>query len=226
MSVALLATIGGIALLDSLNPSLFLAQFYLLTTARPVPRILSYIAGVVAANFLAGLVFLAGAQALILGLLARLNPPWLYGSGLALGMGLLVFGLWMPLTPQTGEQPRQPRSLQPIHTFILGAAVMINELTTALPYFVAIERITQAGLTIGMALVSLAIYNLIFALPLFVFLALFVTYGSRFAAQTERISAAIAVWAPRVIKYGSLLAGAFLVLNAIAFFVSGNDLFI
>ncbi|HEU4324350.1 MAG TPA: hypothetical protein VFS21_14450 [Roseiflexaceae bacterium] len=58
MSLALLATIGGIALLDSLNPSLFLAQFYLLTTARPVPRILSYIGGVVAANFLGGLLFL------------------------------------------------------------------------------------------------------------------------------------------------------------------------
>lgn len=224
MSVALLATIGGIALLDSLNPSLFLAQFYLLTTARPVPRLLSYIAGVVAANFLGGLLFLAGAQALILNLLARLNPSWLYGAGLALGIGLLVFGLWMPLTSQADEQPRQPRSLHPIHTFILGAAVMVNELTTALPYFVAIERITQAGLTLGMAIVLLAIYNLIFALPLFVFLALFAAYGSRFTAQTERISATIAIWAPRVIKYGSLLAGGLLALNAISFFVHGSGL--
>ena len=224
MNAALLATIGGIAVLDSLNPSLFLAQFYLLTTARPVPRIFSYITGVVATNFLGGLVFLAGAQALILGLLARLSPSWLYGGGLALGIALLIVGLWMPRTAHTGGQPRQPRSLHPLHAFILGTAVMINELTTAVPYFVAIERITHAGLTIGMAVVSLAIYNLIFALPLFVFLALFIAYGSRFAAQTERISAAIAIWTPRVIKYGALLAGAFLALNAVTFFVCGSGL--
>ncbi len=225
MSIALLMTVGGIALIDSLNPSLFVAQFFLLTTAKPVPRILSYIAGVLTINFLGGLLFLAGAQALIVGFLNQLSPSLTYGAALLLGVGLLGLGIWMPLTPSKNEQARQPQSLHPVHTFLLGAVVMINELTTALPYFVAIGHITSAGISGLLAVGILALYNLIFALPLFLFLGLFMVYGSRFAAQTERISAAIAVWAPRIIKYGSLLLGAFLAVDAAFFFVRGDALF-
>jgi cytochrome c biogenesis protein CcdA len=225
MSAALLLAISGIALLDSLNPSLFVAQFYLLTTLRPVPRILSYIGGVLAVNFIGGLVFLAGAQALIVNFIAGLRPSWLYGGGLALGIALLVFGLWLPLAPPANEEARQPHSLHPFHTFLLGAAVMVNELTTALPYFVAIERIASSGVEMGTAVALLVLYNLVFALPLFGFLGLFMSYGSRFAAQTERISAAIARWTPWVIKVGSLALGGFLALDAAAFFVHGDALF-
>lgn len=225
MSAALLLAVGGIALLDSLNPSLFVAQFFLLTTNRPVPRILSYIAGVLAVNFLGGLLLLVGARAVIVSLIAQLSPSVLYGTGLALGIGLLALGLWMPLTPQAPEPARQPHSLHPFHTFLLGAAVMVNELTTALPYFVAIERLASAGVAGLEAVVVLVLYNLIFALPLFAFLGLFVAYGARFAAQTERISAAIARWAPRVFKYGSLVLGAFLTADASSFFLRGEALF-
>jgi cytochrome c biogenesis protein CcdA len=111
------------------------------------------------------------------------------------------------------------------HTFLLGTAVMVNELTSALPYFVAIERIAGSGVAMGTAVALLVLYNLVFALPLFGFLGLFMSYGARFAAQTERISAAIARWAPRVFKYGSLALGTFLVIDAAAFFVRGDALF-
>jgi cytochrome c biogenesis protein CcdA len=225
MSAALLLTIAGIALLDSLNPSLFLAQFFLLTTPRPVARILSYIAGVLATNLFGGLLFLFGLQALLVNFVTRLSATWLYGAGLALGIALIAFGLWMPLTAQASEPSRQPHSLHPFHTLILGAVVMVNELTTALPYFVAIERITSAGVSTAAAVAMMIFYNLIFALPLFVFLGLFIAYGTRFSAQTARINAAISSWAPRVIKYGSLALGLFLALNATSFFVRGDALF-
>jgi cytochrome c biogenesis protein CcdA len=224
MSAALLLTTASIALLDSLNPSLFVAQFYLLTTPRPAARIVSYIAGVLTANFLGGLLFLFGVQALLVTFVTRVSPTWLYGAALTLGIALIVFGVWMPLTAQASEPARQPHSLHPLHTFVLGAVVMVNELTTALPYFVAIERITSAGVSTAAALTMMVIYNLIFALPLFVFLALFMAYGARFSTQTARINAAISAWAPRVIKYGSLALGLFLALNAAIFFVRGDAL--
>jgi hypothetical protein len=49
-------------------------------------------------------------------------------------------------------------------------------------------------------------------------------YGARFAAQTERISAAITRWAPRVIKYGSLALGVWLAIDASSFFLRGDAL--
>lgn len=225
MNIALLFAVGGIALVDSLNPSLFLAQFYLLTTTRPVPRILSYIAGVLTVNFIGGVFLFLGVQAMIANFFGTLSPLWLYGIGGVLGIGLIIFGLWMPLAGQIDEPVRQPHSLHPFHTFILGAVVMVNELTTALPYFIAIEQIASSGVSIMSGLALLIMYNLVFALPLFLFLALFLTYGARFAAQTERINAAIALWMPRVIKYGAMLLGVVLFLDAAAFFISGSALF-
>jgi len=65
---------------------------------------------------------------------------------------------------------------------------MTSELSTALPYFVAIERLASAGVAGLEAVAVLVLYNLIFALPLFAFLGLFTAYRGRFTAQTKRIT--------------------------------------
>jgi cytochrome c biogenesis protein CcdA len=200
-------------------------MFYLLTTPQPVPRILSYIAGIVLVNFVGGVLLLAGAQTIIANFFAGLNGETLYGLGLLLGAGLLIFGLWFKVTAPTNTTARKPRSLKPIHTFILGGVVMINELTTALPYFVAIERIAQAQLSIFGNLLSLALYNVIFSLPLLGFLGAFLALQQRFTAQLERISQGVQLWSLRILKYGSIAFGAFLMLNATSYFGTGAGLF-
>lgn len=204
-SLALALT--GIAALDSLNPSLFVAQFYLLTTPNPIPRIVSYIAGVLAANVTGGLLALVGFRSVAARWLDAVPPAAVDGLLLAAGLALLAFGLWYR-APAAGGPISKPRSLRPLHTFGLGVAVMVNELTTALPYLVAIERITQAGLDGAGNLLALGLYNLVFALPLMAFLVLLIRYRQRFTAQLERIGLAIRTWAPRVVKYGSLAFGA------------------
>lgn len=225
MTIALLIAIIGIGLLDSVNPSLFIAMFYLLTTSQPVPRILSYIAGVVLVNFVGGVLLLAGAQTVIANSISGPNSETLYGLGLLIGIGLLIFGLWFKITVPTHTNARKPRSLQPIHTFMLGGVVMINEFTTALPYFIAIERIAQAQLSIFGNLLSLALYNVIFSLPLLGFLGAFLALQQRFTAQLERISQGVQLWSLRILKYGSIAFGAFLMLNATSYFGTGAGLF-
>ena len=219
MTATLFLSLLGIAFLDSLNPSLFLAQFYLLTTPRPVPRILSYIAGVLLVNFAGGLLILAGVRTLVANLLGSWNGDTLRGLQLALGLAILAFGLWFRLDAAGGEA-KKPRSLQPIHTFALGMGVMLNELTTALPYFVAIERIAQAQLSVAGKLLALGAYNLVFSLPLLGFLLLVVTFRRRFASVLERVTRAVQVWTPRLVKWGSVLIGAVLAMDAAAYFLS------
>jgi len=63
MNIGLLAALVGIAVVDSLNPSLFMGQFFLLTQPRPVPRSLQYIAGILTVNGMGGLLILAGIRA-------------------------------------------------------------------------------------------------------------------------------------------------------------------
>lgn len=225
MSLALTASLVGIALFDSLNPSLFLAQFYLIATPGPVPRLVSYIAGVLLVNFVGGVLLLGGAQAFIGSFLQNLGGGVLYGAQLVLGLALLLFGL--RLKPKAGADPvvKTPRSLHPGHTFLLGMVVMLNEITTALPYFFAVERISQAQLSVPGDLFALVLYNLVFALPLVGFLALFMVYRQRFAARLEQVSRAVRVWTPRVVKYGSVAFGVVLGVNAAVYLIVGRALF-
>ncbi len=225
MTLALSAALVGIALFDSLNPSLFLAQFYLITTPKPVPRLVSYIAGVLLVNFVGGLLLLGGAQALLATFFQNLGSGVLYGVQLALGLALLAFGIGFSATPRGDAEPKKPRSLRPAHTFLLGMVVMLNEITTAFPYFFAVERISRAELSVLGDLFALLLYNVVFALPLFAFLALFVVYRERFAAQLGRVGEAVQRWTPRVVKYGSVAFGVLLAVNAGLYFVVGEGLF-
>ncbi len=226
MTFSLSAALVGIALFDSLNPSLFLAQFYLITTPKPVPRLLSYIAGVMLVNFVGGLLLLSGVQVLLATFLQNLGGDVLYGAQLGLGLALIVFGARLKGAPQVEDaEPKKPRSLRPIHTFSLGMVVMLNEITTALPYFFAVERISRAELSVPGDLFALVLYNAVFALPLLGFLVLFVVYQKRFAAQLERVSRAVQLWTPRLVKYGSVAFGAVLAMNAGFYFAVGRGLF-
>jgi len=222
MSGALILTLTGIAALDSLNPALFVAQLYLLTTPQPTARVLTYIVGVLAVNLSGGVLLLGGARAIVGDALEALSGDTLRAITFAAGVAILAFGLSMRATP-AGEA-KQPRSLRPIHGFALGAAVMLNEITTALPYFVAVERVAQAGLGLAGNAVALVIYNLVFAAPLLGFLLLFLALRARAAAPLARISAITQRWVPRAVKYGSIAFGAALALDALAYFASGTGI--
>lgn len=216
LTAPLLASIIGIAVLDSLNPSLFLAQFYLITTPRPTPRLLSYIAGILVVNFFGGLLILGGLRTLITDFFGGLSENHTLLLQLGIGLAILAFGLWYKAEAEaTPGEVKKPRSLLPWHTFLLGMVVMVNELTTALPYFVAIERIAAAGLPLLLNLLALVIYNFIFSLPLLAFLGLFLLFRERFATQLTALTRFIERWIPRFIKYLSIVFGAGLMLGAL-----------
>jgi cytochrome c biogenesis protein CcdA len=224
MSATLLFSLISIAIIDSLNPSLFVAQFYLITTPHPLPRILSYIAGVMLVNFGGGVLLLGGLQTLVGNFLSNVSLELVYGVQLVFGLAILWFGLWYKTTTAS-HSVKKPSSLKPMHTFGLGIVVMLNEITTALPYFVAIERIVQAQLSVSGNFLALILYNVVFSAPLLGFVVLFIVFRQRFAAQLGRISEAIQRWTPRVIKYGSMLFGAVLALNGVLHFVARSALF-
>lgn len=225
MDAPLFASLIGIALLDSMNPSLFIAQFYLLTTPHPVPRLLSYIAGIVLVNFTGGVLLLGGVQTVVTNLLSTISGDALKSMQLVIGLAIFGFGLWMKATGPGSDEVKKPRSLHPRHTFVLGMAVMLNEITTALPYFVAIERVVQAQLSGISNLVALIVYNVVFGAPLLAFVALFIIYRQRFAAQLNRITQVIQQWMPKVVKYGALLFGGVMAFDAVVSLIQENTPF-
>ncbi|MDX1991154.1 MAG: GAP family protein [bacterium] len=225
MSLSLIVALIGIAVADSLNPSLFVAQFYLLTTPKPTARILSYIAGILTVNYFGGVLLLGGARVLFADFIASLNHTTLYGVQLVVGLLILGFGLWMRAQAAETTEVKKPFSLRPIHTFALGMVVMVNELTTALPYFVAIERIAQADVGVVGGLALLLLYNAVFSLPLFGFLVFALVYRQHFAETLAKINRWMQVWMPRFIKYGSIAFGGVLSANAALMLTTGVGLF-
>jgi cytochrome c biogenesis protein CcdA len=224
MTGTLLLSIVGIGLVDSINPSLFIAQLYLLTTERPVPRVLSYIAGGVLAYFVGGLLILVGARAIIGEWFAQLSPLMLYGLQLVIGLIILGLGLWWKTDAQP-QETRKPRSLTLISSFVLGIVVIGNEVTTALPYFLAIEQIVQAQMTLPQNLLALLLYNVVFSLPLFAFLLIFLLFQQQWGSITARINEFIQRWMPWILKWLMIVLGGALVLNAAAFLLTGTALF-
>lgn len=216
MTGALLLSVVGMGLLDSINPSLFIAQLYLLSTARPVPRVLSYIAGGVFAYFIGGILILTGARVVIVDWFEQASPTLLYGLQLAVGLLILGFGLWLKTEVQPKAAP-QSRSLTLTSSFVLGIVVIGNEVTTALPYFVAIEQIAQAKMTMPQNLLTLLLYNTMFSLPLFAFLLIYLLFRQRWADIIERINQAIQRWMPLIIKGLAIVLGIALVFNAAVF---------
>lgn len=214
MSMSLVLTLIGIATLDSLNPSLFFAQFYLLTTYKPVMRIVTYILGVLVANFTGGWLILNGARTIITDVFASIDPSVLTLIQIVIGVIILIYGLCYHAAP-TKENVTTPRSLHPLYTFGFGALVMVNELTTALPYFVAIEQIGQAKLSGLVSFLALLLYNIVFALPLFGFLGLFLLLRKRFNLWIERITIWSKRWIPVIIKWVAVALGAVLIIDGL-----------
>lgn len=214
LNFPLLGSLVGIAIIDSLNPSLFIAQFILFATQRPVPRILAYIAGLLSVNYLGGILFVAGIRTVIENVIYQMDNVLLTSIQLIIGLALLVFGILYKAQPMSGEHSHKP-PLNLWRAFLFGMVVMIQELTTALPYIVASERIATANMGIVGNLLSLLVYNSVFALPLFAFLGGYVLLRERFTAQVDRINQAIRVWTPRIMKYLSFVVGIGLTLYAI-----------
>ncbi len=214
MSAGLILTLIGIGILDSLNPSLFFAQFYLFLTPRPMLRILSYIAGVLTVNAIGGWLILNNARTVIASLFASINPDVLTLLQIIIGVALLLFGVLYQATP-SAEKEKKPHSLHPLYTFGFGMLVMLNEITTALPYFIAIEEIGRAKLSFIGNLASLALYNVVFALPLLAFLGLFLLFQERFATGIAAIRVWLKTWIPRILRIATTVFGVFLILDGV-----------
>lgn len=178
MTVGLLLSLTGLALVDSTSiGTLFIPIWLLLTPGRiRVDRILVYLVTIAAFYFVVGTVVMLGAHG-IGSLLqdARHSPVVLWGQ-FALGLGLLVFS-WTPrFDPKRARQKSGPsrtarwreRAMSDSSALWLGGLALLAalaEVATMLPYLAAIGVLTASGLSTAVALVLLACYCVVMVLP-------------------------------------------------------------
>ncbi len=225
----LLVLLFPIALVDSFNPTATATIILLLATPRPVARVSAAIAGFGAAYFAFGALVVPGAN----GLVAELErwsaspPPLYYVVQLVLAIALLAFAIRTARVRPVGD-PAMSLSARwlgsPWAAFGLGAALNIGELPTAFPYLAALERVAVSGVTAVEALLALALYAVIFVLPLVILLIVYLRLRERAAPALVRMNAVVEHWAAPLGVVFALLLGALLLVDGAAFFLRGEGL--
>lgn len=213
--MSLLGYLVAIAAIDSLNPTATAIQVYLLTTPKPIVRSLTFITGIFLAYWTVGLLGTLGLARFIQWVLT-IQREWVDVIQFILGIALLYIGCTLNSSPNSNQSLKnKPNSLQPIHTFVLGTSVTLLEAPTAFPYLAAIERIVHVKLSLPDLVRLLSIYNLIFVMPLFGLLVIYMAFQGKSAELLKRINQAITAWSPKILRVLLLVAGTFLLADGI-----------
>ena len=191
MTAALLASIGGLALLDSLNPATIVAVTLILL-ANPRRQVLSALAFVVGAFltvFAIGLVIFFAAEAaadVISG-----GVVWLR----RIAFGLAAVALSVAAVRRLRDRPRTgialPGWFTPLTALPLGVIMTGADLPNAFPYFIAIERMIDAEVGLSTGVLVLAGYSVVYCLPCLILLVLGVLFRDRVRQRLQKLVHAV-----------------------------------
>ncbi|QXP85718.1 GAP family protein [Methylococcus sp. Mc7] len=206
----------SIAALDSINPTATTVHLYLLSTAQPLARATAFVFGIFAANYLGGLLGVSGGGALVRGIAADGYSDLIdTGVRVVLGVALLIAGYHLYRGAQERRAVKRPKSLRPLHAFILGITITCAELPMALPYLTAMAILAGAGLGLAETASILLVYNLVLVSPLLVLLGGFLILRRSRSFWLERIGRAVSFWFPRLLPVFLGLLGGILVIEGL-----------
>ena len=206
---------------DVVNPVLFAFMVYAAGGARPALTSAAMLAGHTLAYLPAGIVIGLSLEQ-ILEYLAEPRTVDFVISGL-LGCALL----WLALRTRKdkGDRPQESQpALTPGTAFVTGAVVNFVGIPFALPYFAAVDQLLKTDLSAMEIVLSLAAYNLLYALPFLLVPIIVLIMGRRSKSILARING----WLERVgnvlmpLMIGAL--GLALVADAASYFVRGQGL--
>lgn len=222
MTLELLATLGVLALVDSLSIGTLLIPVFFLIAPRLRPgRMLVYLGAISGFYFLVGIALTLGATTVLTSFRGALETPAAYTVQLVLGAALLVTGIAMPTKkkePAAGGSARAGRlarwrdramgGARPTAVIGVALAAGLLELATMVPYLAAVGQLASAPLDTASRLLLLAAYCLVMVLPALLLLALRLVARrfvepmlQRLAAWLERTGAETTAWILAIVGF-------------------------
>ena len=203
----------SLGLLDSLNPFTISAQVVLQPFVKKTHHVLYYIVGTYLAYVIGGVFIYWGIDKVISAVWSRImasHSALVFSLEVALGIAFVVLAFvfffrqkkkkkTLEADQQADEKtPAAPKSVKPLFLFFFGAVNTVGDLPTAFPYLIFIAKIVDAKLPAWTALLFLALYCLIYILPLLIIYGLYALNKKRMEGFIEKLQAkvaAISQWA-------------------------------
>ncbi len=212
MSIETIGAVLGLALLDTLSPTVIGVTLFLLL-ARPQRAgalLAAYLGSVAIAYFGLGVLLMFGLGALVP---AVDQIVWAWGQG-ALGIGLIVGSYYIPAKNPERASSR-PQSFTMRAMLLLGLGTWLFEFATAVPYFGAIAIMTSAGLALAQWAPLLGVYVAIMVLPGVLLYLAWLALGERMRARFERWQEKLASGSRTALSWMIWIAGILILLGAV-----------
>ena len=206
LSVAFVALIAGMGLVDSLNPATIAVGVVLGTTERPLLRLSGYAAGIFAVYFLGGLILTLGPSELIR---TATSHPEGIGFDIALvvvGLVALGFAAWVFVHRRDAAKVPDVK-MRPGSALALGAGMTAVDLPTAFPYFAAVVAIVGEDLSAPVEIALLVLFNVMYVAPIVLIAVVAVALGERAERPLLRIRAFVTRWSPVLLVVLSVAVG-------------------
>ncbi|GAB3225324.1 hypothetical protein GCM10027447_14610 [Glycomyces halotolerans] len=188
MDFGLLASLAGLAVLDSLNTSTMLAVVVIVLIARrPTATTWTYLTGAVLAFFLVAAALLFGASAAE-DALADFSTWARRAIFAALAVFLARLGWRRLRTRRKRPVVRLPPWVNPWSAVGLGALTTASDLPSAFPLFLAVSRLVDAPISTAQGLALLAGYTVVYALPTLGVLVVGLRFKDRMRDRLEQLA--------------------------------------
>ena len=177
----LAVAVVAIALPDCINPSLIGGELLLATGPHPRRRTAMFTLAAGFVTFVFGVAFALGLGDLILAVLPKPGPTVKYALIAAAGAVLMIGGtvVWLRRRALVSDDPEKARRTASGSSALFGATIAGFELLTAFPYFAAIAMIVGSGVSNPEKVSLLALYCIVYTLPLIVIAVIFAVMGKR-----------------------------------------------
>lgn len=214
LTLAIVISIIGLAALDSINPLELLAALFIFTIKKPVSRFFPYVVAIFSLHFLVGFILYYTLH-FILNLNIFDSPIFDRSLEIIAGIFLIIVGIKMKKhNKSTIKKVLNPK---PIYTFLLGLGITASALPSSAVYFSALGIIANDDLGFSSLALLLFIYNIIFILPLFILLLIYLLLRKRSEKIFAKIRNFIQHRLNSILKIFIIFVGAFLLLDFILF---------
>ncbi|MEV4109897.1 GAP family protein [Nonomuraea sp. NPDC049695] len=212
MSIQTIGAVLGLALLDTLSPTVIGITLYLLL-ARPrrVGALLGvYLGSVAIAYFVLGVLLMLGLGAVVP---VVDDTVWAWGQAV-LGVALIVGSYFIPDKNSERASIRAARSYTMRSMLLLGLGTWLFEFVTAVPYFAALGIMTAADLPAVQWSPLLGGYVTIMVIPGILLFAVWAALGDRMRGRFERWQSKLSSGSRTTLRWIVGIAGFLILLDA------------